>query len=251
MMNEVFKRDKDLRYITGKTIILNGVPIPPITIDEIANIGYSTYMGLLHYICADINDIIADNDGKYDSSHVYAFLLYSFLNDKNEDDKSYVPTFIRALRMICHTDNISYDAKNEAFLIDGGVLNNDNFPDFQIIVRERNGISQLNEDIDNPANAKAAALLAKKKALKKKIDKAKNQDSSGITLADLVSILSSGLQLPIYVVSQYDVYQFNDQFNRLRIFKDYDVNIQALLAGADSNSVKLQHWISKVDESDE
>ena len=124
---------------------------------------------------------------------------------------------------------------------------------FQSIVKERNGISKLNEDIDNPANAKAAALLARKKALKKKLDKAKDQDTSGITLADLISILASGMKLPIPVICQYDMYQFNDQFNRLRIFKDYDVNVQALLAGADSNSIHLQHWMSKIntDESDE
>ena len=246
MMNEVFQFDKELIYITGKPVMLNGVPIRPITIDEIAEMGYSNYRNLLSYICADINDIVKDNDGKYDNSHIYAFLLYGYLN--NESSKN---AFTAALQMICHTDNIRYDANNEAFLIDNGVLNNDNFLDFQMIVKERNGISQINEDIENPANAKAAALLAKKKALKKKIDKAKNQETSGITLADLVSITASGLHLPLSVVSQYDIYQFNDQFNRLRIFKDYDVNIQALLAGADSNSIKLQHWISKTDESDE
>ena len=246
MMNEAFQFDKDLIYITGKTIMLNGVPIPPITIDEIAEMGYSNYRKLLSYICADIDDVIKNNDGKYDNSYVYAFLLYGYLN--NEDSRK---AFTDALRMICHTDCIQYDEKQEAFLINDGILNNDNFLDFQMIVKERNGISQLNEDIDNPANAKAAALLAKKKALKKKIDKAKNQDSNGITLADLISITASGLHLPLSVVGQYDMYQFNDQFNRLRIFKDYDVNIQALLAGADANSVKLQHWISKTDESDE
>lgn len=253
MMNEVFQADKELIYITGKPVFLNGVPICSITINDIAEMGYSNYRYLLSYICASIDDIVKDNDDKYDNSHVYAFLLYGYLNDieKHKGDKSYETAFVRAIKMICHTNNVSYDAQNEAFRIDDGVLNNDNFLDFQMIVKERNGISQLNEDIDNPANAKAAALLAKKKALKKKVDKAKNQDSDGITLADLISITASGLQLPISVVSQYDMYQFNDQFNRLRIFKDYDVNVQALLAGADSNSIKLQHWISKVGESDE
>ena len=143
-----------------------------------------------------------------------------------------------------------YDANNECFRIDQGYLTHNNFLKFQSIVKERNGISKLNEDIDNPANAKAAALLARKKALKKKIDKAKDQDTNDITLADLISILASGMKMPISVICQYDMYQFNDQFNRLRIFKDYEVNVQALLAGADSNSIHLQHWISKT-SSDE
>lgn len=252
-MNEVFQFDKELIYITGNVVYMNNVPICPITIDEIARMGYSHYSTLLHYICSDIDDLIDNSEGKYTNEHVYAFLLYGYLQAAERNDPREINLFLEALRMICKTDDIEYIPEKEIFRIDKGYLGNDNFQDFQMIVKERNGISKLNEDIENPANAKAAALLAKKKELKKKLDKAKNQDTDGITLADLVSITASGLQLPIGVIGSYDMYQFNDQFNRLRIFKDYEVNVQALLAGADQNSVKLQHWMSKIekDESDE
>ena len=33
-------------------------------------------------------------------------------------------------------------------------------------------------------------------------------------------------------IMEYDLYQFNDQFNRLKIMEDYEVNVQALLHGA-------------------
>lgn len=247
-MDNSFQFDKELIYITGKTVYLDGVPIPPLTINDIVDVGYSNYLSLLHFICADINDFIDNSEGKYNNEDLFIFMLYSYLN--NPEGKE---ALLSALRMICKTDNISYDAKRECLKIDDGFLTYENFLTFQSIVKERNGISKLNEDIENPANAKAAALLARKKALKKKLDKAKDQNTGGITLADLISILASGMNLPISVVCQYDMYQFNDQFNRLKIFKDYDVNIQALLAGADSNSIHLQHWMSKVnaDESDE
>lgn len=247
-MYETFQVDKELIYITGKPVYLDGVPIYPITINDITDIGYSNYLSLLHFICADINDFIDNSEGKYTNEDLFIFMLHSYLNNEKARD-----ALLDALRMICKTDNIVYDDQLECFHIDDGLLHYKNFLMFQSIVKERNGISKLNEDIDNPANAKAAALLARKKALKKKIDKAKDQDTSGITLADLISILASGMKLPIPVICEYDMYQFNDQFNRLRIFKDYDVNVQALLAGADSNSIHLQHWISKgnPDESDE
>lgn len=247
-MDNAFQFDKELIYITGKPVYLDGVPIYPITINDIVDIGYSHYLSLLHFICADINDFIDNSEGKYSNEDLFIFMLNAYLN--NEGAKN---ALLDALRMICKTDNIMYDDELECFRIDNGLLTYQNFEMFQAIVKERNGISKLNEDMDNPANAKAAALLARKKALKKKIDKAKNQDTSGIGLADLISILASGMKLPIPVICQYDMYQFNDQFNRLRIFKDYDVNVQALLAGADANSIHLQHWMSKVnaDESDE
>ena len=247
-MDNAFQFDKELIYITGKPVYLDGVPIQPITINDITDIGYSNYLSLLHFICSDINDFIDNSEGKYTNEDLFVFMLNSFIH--SQEARS---ALLSALHMICKTDNISYDAENECFIIDEGTLHCGNFLIFQSIVKERNGISKLNEDMENPANAKAAALLARKKALKKKIDKAKDQDTSGIGLADLISILASGMKLPLPVVCQYDMYQFNDQFNRLRIFKDYDVNVQALLAGADSNSIHLQHWISKVnaDESDE
>ena len=247
-MDNAFQFDKELIYITGKPVYLDGVPIHPITIDDIVSLGYTNYLSLLHFICADINDFIDNSEGKYGNEDLFIFMLHAYLSNNEARN-----ALTNALNMVCKTDNISYDAENECFRIDDGMLTYENFLMFQSIVKERNGISQLNEDIENPANAKAAALLARKKALKKKIDKAKNQDTSGICLADLISILASGMKMPIPVICQYDMYQFNDQFNRLRIFKDYDVNVQALLAGADANSIHLQHWMSKINanESDE
>ena len=45
---------------------------------------------------------------------------------------------------------------------------------------------------------------------------------------------------------KYDIYQFNDQFNRLKIMDDYEVNVQALLHGAKKENVNLTHWITKI-----
>ena len=66
------------------------------------------------------------------------------------------------------------------------------------------------------------------------------------TLADLVSILASGFGLTMADVMKYDIYQFNDQFNRLKIMDDYEVNVQALLHGAKKENVNLTHWITKI-----
>ena len=66
-------------------------------------------------------------------------------------------------------------------------------------------------------------------------------------MADLISIFAEAEKMPPQdVYRNYDVYQFNDQFNRLKIMDEYHVNIQALIAGAKSEDVKLQHWISKI-----
>ena len=71
-------------------------------------------------------------------------------------------------------------------------------------------------------------------------------EESAITLADLVSILASGFGLTMAEGMKYDIYQFNDQFNRLKIMDDYEVNVQALLHGAKKENVNLTHWITKI-----
>ena len=48
-------------------------------------------------------------------------------------------------------------------------------------------------------------------------------DESSLTLADLVSILASGMGMTMDEIMEYDLYQFNDQFNRLKIMEDYEV----------------------------
>lgn len=240
-MDEAFNSfDKELLYLSGKTINLDGVPICSISLDEIIEMGYTYYMSRLKYISSDIGDLLDNSEGKYDSNYIYPAYVYRFRN--SEEHRKLL---FSSLSMICKED-IEFLPDSDAFKIGDGILGAHNFLEFQAIVKERNCVSKVNEAIENPADAKAAALLARKKELEKKVEKSKSEEG-GIGLSDLISISAVGLKLPISEVCKYDMYQFNNQFNRLRIFKDYDTNIQALLAGAEK--IDLKHWMSKI-ESD-
>ena len=99
----------------------------------------------------------------------------------------------------------------------------------------------------------AAQLLAKRKMLREKIHKSKkNMGEDSISMADLISIFAEAESMSLQdVYDRYDMYQFNNQFNRLKIMDDFHVNIQALLAGAKSEDVKLQHWLSKIKKDEQ
>ena len=43
------------------------------------------------------------------------------------------------------------------------------------------------------------------------------------------------------------MYQFNNQFNRMQMIEDYDINIRSLLAGADSKKIQLKHYIRPIE----
>ena len=85
----------------------------------------------------------------------------------------------------------------------------------------------------------------KEERLKRKRAKAA-EDGTDITISDLVSIMANGLGMTMHDIMQYDLYQFNDQFNRLKIMDDYEVSVQALLHGAKKEDVNLTHWITKI-----
>ena len=112
-------------------------------------------------------------------------------------------------------------------------------------------MENIDEDIDNPDNEMCRSILEKRKKAREKLAKAKarqseDEDGEPLTIVDLISIYAQAEHMKPEEVFQYDVYQFNNQFNRMKIFKDYDVNIQALLAGAKSEEIDLQHWLSKI-----
>lgn len=126
-------------------------------------------------------------------------------------------------------------------------ITKDNFEEFQTIVRNRNGMQQIEEDEENPDNEAARRVLQRRKEERIKRRRAKMQDEDlDITLSDLVSILASGLGMSMEDVMKYDLYQFNDQFNRLKIMDDYEVSVQALLHGAKKEDVNFTHWITKI-----
>ena len=67
----------------------------------------------------------------------------------------------------------------------------------------------------------------------------------------MVSILASGFGMTLQEVMGYDLYQFNDQFNRLKIMDDYEVSVQALLHGAKKEDINFTHWLTKIKHSPE
>ena len=95
----------------------------------------------------------------------------------------------------------------------------------------------------------AKMLLAKRRRLREKVKRLKGNagEENELTMQDLISIFAEAAHMtPEYVYKNYDVYQFNNQFNRLKIMEDYQVNIKALLAGAKSEDIELKHWLTKI-----
>lgn len=133
------------------------------------------------------------------------------------------------------------------------IINNTNYHELSEIIKVQNCLTKPNSKLiqDNPGSEKARELLEKRRQLREKLNKIKNKDNENgepLTFSDLISILcSNGNGINIFNVWDLSYYAFNDQFNRMKMFEDYQVDIRSILAGADPKEVDIKHWMSRID----
>lgn len=241
------KRDMELKLLSNKPIMVGSIPVYPISIDDIASIGYIRYNSELRILCLTKDDIKLLAGKDIGQIGVFEYLVGNAL-----DDKELMDMLIFWFSTITQTD-VSFSINTFSFVLGSGndlSINSDNFDEIQTVIRCRNGLMDYEEEIENPENDAARRILARRKEerMKRKKSRSINEESDGedINLSDLVSILANGLRLPIADVMAYDLYQFNNQFNRLKIMDDYEVSVQALLHGAKKNDIHFTHWITKI-----
>jgi hypothetical protein len=129
-------------------------------------------------------------------------------------------------------------------------INEDNFQNVVDVIKIRNGIkNRSDEESGNPANELTKQLIEKRNKMRKKIAAEKN-NSEGITLWELIDIYVSISKKTYEEVMQYDVFQFDTQFVRTRMYDEYQVDIQAAVHGAKSEDSKLKHWLRKIDNKE-
>lgn len=254
--------DLELNFLEGNPIeIDNGLYVHKVSFSTInkKNIGYHTYNRIINMLCLtndNIKDFVIGDD-----IDVYTFLvLYTIqsIEEKRKNmslinnDRYFVDELISVLQVLFN-DTVFLDINTGIFYVGENEtsLNKNNFYQFQSIIKKRNCLENIEEEIDNPDNEMARSLLERRKKAREKLARAKarqneDDDVESLTIADLISIYAQAEHMKLEDVFQYDIYQFNNQFNRMKIFKDYDVNIQALIAGAKSEDIELQHWLSKI-----
>ena len=244
----------ELRFLEGRPIIIEpNLEVHKVSFSEINNeeLGYSKYNQVINMLCLNedkIKPYVNIDDARID---VYSFIVISayqsLANKKDEDESTLMDDIILVLQYIFKAE-VVFDMEYACFFVgEDGVLSQENFQEFQSIIKKRNCLENIEEDRENPDNEMARRLLEKRRKTREKLEKAKQKDGDdeGLTIADLISIFAEAEQMYIEDVLS-DVYQFNNQFSRMKIFKDYEVNIQALLTGAKSEDIDLQHWLSKI-----
>ena len=259
------REDLEHKLLSGGEIYIDNCPTYKVTLKDMADYGFGRMQEVITLMASDdtsASKLLSNIDDTVSTFYVLTIGILQELKQVDTIGEKHEATLYNTVlkflsfffrREVCFDKNIGFvvidDCSNALF-----ILNEDNYNQFRDILKQRNCLADVGDFQDeNPANEMVAKLLEKRRMLKEKLRKSqRSQNEDGVSMADLISIFAEAEKMPLQdVYRNYDVYQFNNQFNRLKIMDDYHVNIQALIAGAKSEDVKLQHWISKIKKDEQ
>ena len=242
-----------LKLLSGRVIYIDDIPTYKIPLNQIIDFGYVEYQNLIRLICMGKDEINKMFQMENEIDDVFIFLFVMCTQDFSTNGYSFSKEMLRFLQLIFNKD-VKIDIEHGFVIGESHTLNRENFSKLQEVIKYRNSLNDIEEEnSDNPADEATRQLIEKRNKLRKKIKELKKteDDNEPITLFDLISIYAEMEKMKIEDVCEYDFFQFNNQFNRMKVVEDFKVNVQSLLAGADSKSIKLKHWLSKLKDNNE
>lgn len=256
----ISKEKIELKLLAGIPIEVEGIcKVHTPKLYEIASIGEENYHFYLHLCTSEPSKFLDKNSllyNEYKNLSTYEFLLlystFSYLNGNEAEVNILTDSMSFFLKeKVCFS--LNEDGEPFFYLEESGQkITNDIYEQIKQIIMIQNGLEiKDNEDKEfNPKNKKAQEIADKIKKAREKIKKIKNKmnKDDNITLADLISIFSSYYKSKINILDVWklDIYQFNDQFQRMKINEEYEISIQSLLHGADPNEVKVKNFLTKI-----
>lgn len=222
-----------------------GIVVRPLTLKEIVSIGYDIYDKYLTILLTKKESFFNEEFAK---SIPVEIELYDIL-DENQELQEIHHWYYAALRFLLGTNNITY---NEGLFIDETKIHQKDYQEIIKIIKIQNCINSndLIDDDFNPANERVRKLREKQLENRRKIQELKKNsgdDSNKLTFFDLISILCANANgINILNVFDLNMFQFNDQFNRMKLLNDYEVNIQSILHGADPKKIDFKHWMIRM-----
>ena len=255
------KHDLEHKLQRGSVLYLDDIPTYKITLGDMADFGFTKAQSIISVLSMD-DDKAKEHLAEFtEQPSTFLYIVLNILQEYRQIENGEINSYdsnnlfcksITSFLKLFFKEEVTFDLDYGFIIGDGnGLLNSTNYNKFRQILKNRNCLVDINEieDLDNPDNDMVKVLLERRKKLREKVKKLKHSsdEDEDLTMADLISIFAEAEHMPLQnVYDFYDIYQFNNQFNRLKIMDDYHVNVQALIAGAKSDELKLQHWLSKI-----
>jgi len=233
-----------LKLLLGSPFQIDNIcSIKPLTLRQIVEIGHDKYNYYLSNLTAEVEDYNIPNIDS--SQYTYWDVL---VTNMIHGDISYYQMIIEAINLFVG-DRVEFDRENGWFCTkeknirkEIKEINKEIFDEIRQVLRWQNCIEKKSQE--KMANSKAEEIRQKILKGRQELNK-KNKNE--VTFDDLISVLAAhGNNLNILNIWDLTMYQFNNQFNRMQMIEDYDINIRYLLAGAKGDDIKLKHYIRPI-----
>lgn len=249
---------KELFFIGAPVEFKPGIKIyPPTVKDVILNEYFSHYQKLLTYSQEEIEDEFLEAKKTLEK---YPTPL-EFLLNNSYHNKQFEILAKDAFKFFIHDEvNFIYEQKmivvgdlkevlkNAQTLEDLIIIKEEEFFDFQNIIRESLGKVKIDPPIidQDPRIAEIKRKARYRDKLKAK-QAAKNKD--GISFfASLVSICCMGLGITPLNIGEMSYVAMEGIIRKYQEKEKYQLDIESLLAGADSKKVKPKYWIRNFED---
>ena len=226
-------------------------------IDEISYIGQTAFFTGCEYLTLSKNNIITQDKNNSQTLDDFEILM-TIIKDKNptvQTNKVYIELVLLLLFPQYRIDflpmSIRISKKNQKNKLQSHLIDKNNFSQFKKIISEMFCLSSFlnKQNIYNPGGPQAKALVQKFKKRHQKLAELKNRgkdlNKQISIISQYVSILAVGEHKDINTLCKYTIYQLLDQFQRFKMKQNFDVYIQAKLAGA-KNLDEVDNWMGEI-----
>lgn len=247
---------KELFFIGAPVQFKTGVKIYPPTLNEIiTTLDYNSYIRVLTYSQEEIEDIfVKDKKELTNLPTPIEFLLNNCYHNKEYEQickeafKFFLKTdvdFLYEKKMIL-IGKLEDVLRNLQTVTDLVVISEEEFFDFQNLIRK--ACDQKPVEPPNPNEHPKIKAMKAKARYRDKV-KAKQNAKNGITLfTTMASICCMGIGLTPLNIGEISYVAMQAILNQYQTKEKYQIDIDSLLAGADSKKIKPKYWISNLEE---
>ena len=250
---------KELFFLSAPVEFKPGIKIyPPTVKDVVMNPLFGHFERVLTYSQEEIEDEFLEAKKKLD---IYPTPIEFLLNNSYHNEQ-YRELCLKAFQFFIHEEvsflyeqkiivvgNLQEVLKNAKSIDDLILIKEEEFFDFQNLIRASVGKKPIEPYVEeeNPTIAEMKRKARRRDRLKEK-QAAKNK-GSGISLYTMmVSICCMGIGITPLNIGEMSYIALESLVRKYQEKEKYELDIDSLLAGADSKKIKPQYWIRNFDD---
>ena len=221
------------------------------TVGEIIDFDYTEFLKIFHFFTLSEEDI----KGIIDFPGVTVFFYFLLLLNNNENS-DFSRLIQEGFNFFLGANNLKTDLENKILFFDykeikNIELNEEGFKELVNYINiVYNGNLFLEKDEEQDLSEAERRMKEKFDRLRREREAAKNKKGGNTNFSDMIGgYIVRNYSMSLKDVMELPYYTFFFLLKKLKNYDDYDLQLKAMLAGADIKE-ELHHWISNTDDED-